>query len=184
MQLNQDKSLIDWDKIQYQDLDLIFKFGKSSNKIGTYESKPFIELPYGLVKIDIPHFIKENDFENCIKEILLSQYDEVDLSSVEANEVIAFILWVREQLEFIYHIETTYLHTEPKPELLASGIQRLDEFGAMTTIDNLAGGDILKYEKIKALPYSEVYQKLKLDKIQAEIREQYEKIITEKAKRK
>lgn len=178
----QHNSLIDWSKADH--LQLILKYGKASNKIGSYTSKPFISLPYGLVKIEIPNLIKDNDFQGCIYAVLSAQFPQVDIETAEANELMAFILWIKEQLEFINHLENKYLHTEPKAELLASGIQKLDEFGALTTIDNLAGGDILKYEKIKALPYSEIYQKLKLDKVQAEIKEKYENIITEKAKRK
>lgn len=167
-----------------EDLDLILKFGKVKNYIGEYRSKDFIELSYGLVKIEIPALLSAGKLNECTDLILKNQYPKFEIKNHLQNDILSFVLWIREQLEFIFNLENAYLHSEPKPDLLASGINRLDEFGAMVVIDNLAGGDILKYEKIKALPYFEIYQKLKMDKIQAEIKEQYEKIMIEKSKRK
>lgn len=164
-------------------LELILKYGKASNTLGQWKSKPFIELPFGLVKIEVPNLLSNGKIQEAIEKILSIQYSDFKLNHSQ-KEIIAFTLWIREQLDFIHQIETTYLHSEPEPELLASGVHRLDEFGALATIDHLAGGDLLKHKKIKVLPYFEVYQKLKLDKIQTEIKKQYEKIITEKAKRK
>lgn len=165
------------------DLDLILRFGKASDKIGKWKSKPLIELPFGLIKIDIPELLRKGKAEDIVIKILKHQYSDFELNYTQ-GEIIAFVLWVKNQIEFINKIENAYLHSEPEPELISSGVHLLDEFGVMVTIDNLAGGDILKYDKIKALPYFEVYQKLKMDKVHNEIKNRYEKIIIEKSKRK
>jgi len=55
-------------------------------------------------------------------------------------------------------------------------------FGAMVTVDNLAGGDVTKWEEVKAMPYETIFAKLLLiktrieyDKRLAEIRERNRK---------
>jgi len=52
------------------------------------------------------------------------------------------------------------------------GNERLSRFGVYNVLDNLANGDVLKYEAIFNLPYAVVMQKLVMNKIKDEI--QYE----------
>ena len=49
------------------DLDFILKYAKSKNTIGKYEALPFIHLPYGIVKKDLPALLKQ---EEILKAIL------------------------------------------------------------------------------------------------------------------
>lgn len=175
-----ENSKIDFSTVSLKDFQRMVKYGKSSDTIGPYKSKAFIELPYGVVKKDLPILQKQDLIQDSIELILNCQFDNVDLSEVPANDFLRFILWIHEQQEFIYTIEKNNLSSELEPELAAAGINRLDEFGSYTTIDSLASGDILKHEEIEKLPYYVVYQKLKLDKIQREIEKKYVEIIKNK----
>lgn len=159
--------------------DFIVRFGKPSDEVQGYKSKPFIFLPFGVVKVQLPELLKQ-DPEKAIKCILECQYNNVDISKATANETASFILWIKEQVDFINTKEAENLQSTPEPELLASGVTKLNEFGAMAIVDSLAGGDILKYDDILALPYHKVYQKMKLDKVNSDIRKKYEKIISKK----
>jgi hypothetical protein len=160
------------------------KYGKSSDAIGIYKSKVFIELPYGTIKKDLPALQKKDDPLETVKLILECQYDNVDLSYVEGNDILRFLLWIKQQQEFIISIEKKHLYSEPEAEMLVAGIERLNEFGEMVTIDSLANGNILEHERIESLPYYQVYQKLKLDKIHREIQKAYNKIKEEQARLK
>ena len=40
--------------------DLIMKYGKASDQLGKYKSKPLIELPYGIVRKDLPALQQRN----------------------------------------------------------------------------------------------------------------------------
>ena len=162
----------------------MLKFWKDSNKIGEYESKPFIELPYGIVKKDLPAYQKRELISESVELIMQIQFPEFKIQNENANDVISFILWIKEQQEFLNEIEKINLHTEPEPEMLASGLQRLNDFGELVTIDALAKGNVLKYAEIQALPYFKVYEKLKLDKVNREIEKNYQKILEEKNKRR
>lgn len=176
----QENSKIDFSTVSLKDFQRMVKYGKPSDTIGPYKSKAFIELPYGVVKKDLPILQKQDLIQDSIELILNCQFDNVDLSNVTGNEFLQFLLWIKDQQEFINNIEKNNLSSIPKAELMAAGIQRLDEFGSYVTIDSLASGDILKHEQIEKLPYYKVYEKLKLDKIQREIEEVYAEIIKNK----
>lgn len=170
--------------IQTNDLQRMLKYGKASDTIGEFTSKAFIELPYGLVKIRIPKLLSEGETEAAVGSIMQSQFVNFDIQNATGNEIVGFFLWVQQQMEHLAYIEKTFLSSDPEPEMLAAGIMKLNEFGEMATIDQLAKGNILEYEKIEALPYFQVYQKLKLDKAHREIEKKYSKIMADKAKRK
>ncbi|CAA7195436.1 hypothetical protein [Chryseobacterium potabilaquae] len=163
---------------------LLLKYGKASANIGGFKSKAFIELPYGMVKKDVPALLKDDKVVEAINLIMECQYEKFELGNSSGNEVFGFLIWILSQYEFIKRIESRHLHSDPDPEMLAAGISRLNEFGEMSVIDNLANGKILEYDRIEALPYFKVYQKLKLDKIIREINKKYQKIIEEKTRKK
>ncbi|WP_228443219.1 hypothetical protein [Chryseobacterium nematophagum] len=163
---------------------LLLKYGKASANIGGFKSKAFIELPYGMVKKDVPALLKDDKVVEAINLIMECQYEKFELGNSSGNEVFGFLLWILSQYEFIKRIESRHLHSDPDPEILAAGISRLNEFGELSVIDNLANGNLLEYDRIEALPYFKVYQKLKLDKIIREINKKYQKIIEEKTRKK
>lgn len=167
-----------------EDINIIWEFGKPKDNIGKYKSKRLIELPYGIVKVDLVEYMKNNELEEGVKAVMECQHEDFNIKKFTIAEIIVFWKWLSKELEFIFNLETNYLSSEPEPEMLAAGINKLNEFGAIATIDQLANGDILKHAQIEKLPYLTVYQKLKLDKAKSEIQKKYTKIIEEKAKRR
>jgi|GEM_PF-2963863 len=177
-----DPSKIDFSTVSLKDFERMVKYGKSSDTIGKYKSKAFIELPFGMVKKDLPLLQKQELLQESAYLILECQFGKVDLSGVSGNEFLQFLLWIREQQSFLSMIEKNNLSSPPEPELMAAGIDRLDEFGSYVTIDSLAKGNILEHERIEKLPYFKVYEKLKLDKIQRDIEKAYLEIMKSKNK--
>lgn len=171
-------------EIATSDFQMMLKFGKASEIIGKWKSRPFIELPYGIVKKDLPNYQKQGLVLETIELILNFQFNDFKIGKASGNEIACFLLWIKDQQEFIRNIELHNLQSEPDTEMLAAGVNRLNEFGELSTIDGLANGNILNYKKIESLPYFEVYQKLKLDKTLRDINKNYEKIMTEKSKRR
>ncbi len=164
--------------------DLIMKYGKASDQLGKYKSKPLIELPYGIVRKDLPALQQRDMLFDSIMLLLKCQYDKVSLKGVTANDMMSFLLWVKKQQEHIYAIEQTYLSSDPEPEMIASGVHKLNEFGVLTTIHQLSGRDPLKHAAIEAMPYYKIYEILKLEKTEKDIHEAYKKIMETKAKNK
>lgn len=61
-----------------------------------------------------------------------------------------------------------------------AGVDRLDLFGYLNTLDSLAGGNVLLYDEIRNLPYSVYFAKLLLNKEVSEYQERYRKILQDK----
>jgi hypothetical protein len=158
-------------------LDYIFKYGKGSNRIGKYESLPFVELPYGVVRKDMITLQKKDLHAEAIMLLLGCQYDKVDLKGISQNDIFNFLVWIKKQHDKIFNMEKFYLKSDPDPHMIAAGVHRLDEFGALATIHTLALNDISKHAFIEGLPYYKVYEVLKLEKVQKEIQKAYAELI-------
>lgn len=174
---------LDLSGLTSEDIDKIFKYGKSSDSIGPYKSKSFIELPYGVVKKDLPMYQREGLVFESVELILGCQYKNLDLSFASRNEIFQFIIWIKEQIAFINDREERYLQSEPDPEMIAAGIDRLNVHGEILTIDSLAKGDILNHKKIEKLPYHQVFKKLLIDKDIRSFEKRYAKVLEAKNKR-
>lgn len=85
-------------------------------------------------------------------------------------------------IEQINELEATRLASEPKEDLIIAGVEILNQYGVLTTIDALAGGDILKWREIECMPWQLVFTKLCMDKDKAEIQDNYVEIIKNKNK--
>lgn len=178
------KETLNLNGITDRELDLIVRFGKPKNTIGRYACKRLIFLPYGLVRKEIPVMQKANRHNDVVIELLKAQHGEdLDLTDVTPNDALAFYLFVRKELEYIQKLEKNYLSSEPEAEMIGAGINELNQFGALATIHSLAGGDILKHKAVEAMSYYEVYQVLKLEKINRDINKRYAEIMAAKNKK-
>lgn len=100
----------------------------------------------------------------------------VDVQNIEVNQAMSFILWIIDELKTIRELESNYLRSDPDVKLLQAGINKLDQFGLMNTLDNLAKGDILKYDLIRELPYNVVFDKQYMEVTKADIEKKLSKI--------
>lgn len=66
---------------------------------------------------------------------------------------------------------------------MVAKIDKLDVFKEVNTIDALAGGDILKWEKVVNLEYELVFVKLYKSKLEAEYQERLSKVLKAKSER-
>lgn len=154
------------------------KYGKRTNTLFDVELEPLIYFPYGFVKIDLPSLLNENNIDEIIN--IICDIKNISVKEIADKEKISLTLWLIDELEAIGSLEQNYLSSQPEPELIAAGIDKLNVFGELNVIDSLAGGDILKHEGIKALPYYSVFDKLRKDSVKREINKNYNKIISKK----
>lgn len=150
----------------------IKKYSKPSNNLCGVIVEDLTFLPYEVVKNDIPNYFKNQEFEKAIYVVLNTINKNITLRKVKRqpnNRKLLFIFWIRNQYDKINELEESYLFNPPDSKLLQAGIKELDVLGDVNTIDSLAGGDILKWEKIRNLPYSEVFNKMLKNTIEARI---------------
>ena len=112
---------------------------------------------------------------------IVAKVQEVKKENIYKLKIIEFfglLNSIRDQLKQIIEAETTGLTSENidyKWEMV-EGSQRMSKFGIYNTLENLSGGDILKYKEIKNLKYSEVFMVLLMKKTASDIRADMAKI--------
>ena len=158
--------------------NFVKKYGKRTNILFDVELEPLIYFSYGFVKIDLPSLLNENNIDEIIK--IICDIKDISVKKITDKEKISLTLWLIDELEAIGSLEQNYLSSQPEPELIASGIDELNVFGELNIIDSLAGGDILKWEQVKQLPYHSIFDKLRKDNIERKINKNYNKIISKK----
>lgn len=163
-------------KIQ-DDYDFIKKFAKRRNGICGVQMDDLTDLPYQTLKHDIPDLFKKGEFEKAM-HLILKHYGKnvtfggvvlfryvrnrilmIRVKKAKNNHKLCFLLWIKEQYERINKTEEKFLYSPPDAKLLQAGIRELDILEDYNLIDTLAQGDILKWKKIRKMPYSEVFNK-------------------------
>lgn len=135
------------------------------------------------LKLSEVEYVKQNiDNMGAITTIFqyLEGVDEKQLMKMKIVNFYGLFNSIMKQLEQILALEEEHLvseHTDFKWEAV-EGSKRLGVLGILPMVDNLAGGDILKYDAILEQPYMTVFRKLMLDRIKSDIQKDMEKIKT------
>jgi len=130
-------------------------------------------------------FIKTNigsgDNDAIIKIISMVQgIKKKEVYELEILEFFGLVNSVKEQIKVIVDNEINHL-SDSIPNLkweAVRGSERLQKFGIYNTLDNLSGGDILKYKSIMKLNYADVFVKLLMDKTKNELNNEMSKTKT------
>jgi hypothetical protein len=165
--------------ISQEDFNFLIKNGKRNSKLCNFDFESLIYTKFGLLKETLPDLFAKNDFEQLFYLMLQDRKQFVfkaDVQKIEVNHAMSFILWLIDEMKTIRELESTYLRSDPDVKLLQAGINKLDQFGLMNTLDNLAKGDILKYDLIRELPYNVVFDKQYMEVTKAEIEKKLSKI--------
>ena len=163
--------------------DFYLEYGKIEPR-DIFKLGSFMDKTFGFVKDIQFYFVYDKKgftwsafFEEMAKETGLTMLELTDRSIFQLN---ACMLYIKDQIETINNIESDYLGHAPTPEQKAANIDRFNSYGPFLQFDALAGGDLLKIDEIKKLPYSVCFTKLKLEADRAEFQNDYNKIINDK----
>ena len=139
-----------------------------SRKLNTakdlFDIGDFTKLTFGQVKDAQYLFSSGVSFEKMFK--FVSQVTKDPYNKIAKQRFFDLCMcrrFVEEQLQEIHKLELNIYHeTDARDE--SAGIDRLAKFGVLIQIDSLAGGDVLKYDLIKELPYNLCFTKLLMQK--------------------
>lgn len=166
-----------------EDLDFLIKNGKRSNIINGIVFETIINMSYWFVKVELPKLLSLGNVANII-DACFKETGQKNKSATKVNEAMSFVLWIRDEIESIHKLETEYLSSPPDMDMLAAGIKDLDELGEINIIDSLAGGDILKWEAVKKLPYYMVFDKQRKTMLEGKINKRLSEVLRSKNKTK
>lgn len=166
-------------QITQEEFNFLVKNGKRSSKLLNFDFDSLIHSSYTIVKEVIPDLLAKCDFEMLFFEMLKDRSEHVfliDVQNISSSEAMAFILWIIDELKSINELESQFLRSDPDVKMLQAGINKLDKFGILNTLDNLAKGDILKYDLIRKLPYRTVFDKQYMEVTKSDIEKRLTKI--------
>jgi len=153
-------------QINQDDFNFLIKNGARSSKLLNFDFESIIYFKWGLLKETLPELFARNDFEQLFFLMLKDRGQNpffIEVQNIEPNKAMSFILWMIDEMKSINELENQYLRSDPDIKLLQAGINELDKFGLNNTLDNLAKGNILDYDKIRQLPYNVVFDKQYLE---------------------
>lgn len=137
------------------------------------------------LKLKHVEHIKQNLYSNQDSELIkiVARVQGLKLKEVFEMKIVEFfgiISSIKVQIDTIAKAEDNRLSpTEINFKWEAvEGDEKMSKFGIYNTLENLSGGDILKYKKIMNLPYSEVFTTLLMKKTASELQKQMDKIKT------
>lgn len=153
-------------------VDIILEFGTRINELEGVKIESLIHLPYKFVKQDLPKLIENSEFEIIAEKIIGKEIIK------DKDKIINFALFVMDEVKKINENESV-LSSIPEPEMIAAGIDRLENFGIYGVARSLTD-DILKVNEILELPYSDVFMALYYNKTTNDIQKNYSEIIKKK----
>ena len=109
-------------------------------------------------------FYEPDHFQELIKYILTF----VTEKDPDVPKFFSFMNYLRKEISLINEIEEAALSYYPTSDEHRAGVERFAKYGYMMPIDSLAGGDVLKYELIKKVPYEVAFTKLSMEKDRAD----------------
>lgn len=166
-------------KITEEDFNFLIKNGKRSSILLNFDFETIIYFSWGLIKEKLPELLTKGDLEQLFFLMLKERGINVfliDVQRLELKEAISFYLWIVDELKSIRELESEYLRSDPDIKLMQAGINKLDKFGLLNTLDNLAKGDITKYDMIRSTPYNVIFDKQFLEITKADIEKKLSKI--------
>ena len=166
-------------QINQDDFNFLVKNGKRSSILLNFEFDSLIYCKWSFVKETLPQLFLKNDFEQLfylmLKDRGLFPFF-VEVQRIKVNEAISFILWLIDEMKSINELESQYLKSDPDIKMLQAGINKLDQFGILNTLDNLAKGDVLKYNAIRQMPYNVIFDKQYMEVVKSDIEKKLSKI--------
>lgn len=141
-----------------------------SNEIGDIRRKTWGQ------KLEAVEALKHDSTVQGIANVV-KIYSEKDCEQLTLNELVPMYLEITNQLTEILKTEKATLEILPTPEQIRAGISEFEKLGIFSAIDDLAGGDPLKYDAVLQLEYSVVYSKLLKNKISHTFACRYEEVM-------
>lgn len=145
-----------------KDYEFIKKYANLKGELCGITLESIIDLPYKVLKKDIPNLFNDSKFDEAIHLILSSYNKKITIKKVikQKNEKkLIFLLWVKKQYEAIEEMEQNYLSNQPDVKLLQAGIKDLDVLGDFVNINNLVKqwNGAYTHEEVESLKYSFIF---------------------------
>jgi len=135
------------------------------------------------MKLKHVDFIKDNLMESDVGIIvkIISMVQKISTKEVYNMEIITLyglLNSIRNQIDTIVQAELNSLcsnHANFKWESV-NGSEKLHKFGIYNTLESVSNGDITKWKSIMNIPYSDIFTKMYMDRVKADLQMEMEQI--------
>lgn len=142
------------------DFEGIKKYAKRTNRLCNVECSSLIELPFMVLKRDLPNLINDGEYEKAMLLVLRCFDKRVTLSKVVKEDNFnktMFLFWMYDEFEKINKLEREYLSGSTSKKLRNAGIDKLNVFGYFNTIDSIAREYGYKHSEVEKMKYSLIF---------------------------
>ena len=130
----------------------------------------FFKLPCGLIK-DTQESLGEKSLVECLENFIF-ELKNIDKKEVARFDLIKFCQiksYFVDQMKTINEVENISLgSTPPTDKQIRAGINEFQKLGNYLQFSDLCGGDILKFDQIRKLPYELFFLELLKRKIKSD----------------
>jgi hypothetical protein len=130
-----------------------------TDPVDEYKVGDLREQPFGLIK-DMQYDIEQGISFTQLLEYIQTITKIKDLKDEPLDKLCRFIAYLKDGIEQILEVEQQTLAYEASDIEVSSGIDRFQGLGVYLQIRSLTGGDVTKYDAVRALPYHLCYTEL------------------------
>lgn len=123
-------------------------------------------------------YIQEKDLLSFLK--LMYGINDKEFNRLDVYNAFATWKWLTSEMFKIYEIEVQELEEDIPDELKDAGLEQLQRFEHVTSLDKMAGGDLTRYDEFLNITYAKVFRKMVMDKVLREINEKYKENVSRK----
>jgi hypothetical protein len=147
------------------------------------ESKRSVYNPIDRFPQVIAHYLYSAITKHSYDEVKAEEFAEIIKSSpmVPCIQIGTFLLAETDRL---YGVELTEFSGPVDDALLEAGIEIFEKYGDVNNLDTLSGGDVTKWNAVKAIDRATVYTKLAKKKDESIFGKAYTEIMNREAKRR
>lgn len=161
-------------KLQPDQIEFLLKNSVRRSSILGYDFEGLHLGSWKFLKETAPILIKTGNFEKLIIEAFKDRGIGIfysDVNNADYNECLYFIFWVIDEIQAINKMEADNLSADPDVKLLAAGINEMNQFGDLNTIDSLVIGwcGAYTHEEVKNMPYHFIFDKQLKTKVETNI---------------
>lgn len=163
------------------DFKNLLEYGKRKSIIDGQEII-ITKLPFCFIKWQFSEFIEQGEMNKAVIKALKKL--KIKHKALTSNDIVSIFLYLYDEIctkdGIIYRLEETYLSSTPDVNMIAAGQNKLSPFNNLMTLFNLANRNILLIEEVSKLPYQMLLDIQTMNKLENEIKENYQNIILKK----
>ncbi|WP_257657711.1 hypothetical protein [Parapedobacter lycopersici] len=162
--------------VEVSEFNVLLKHVRPSDSYGGIKVPEITTWRY----CDVIDFVSDGTVSGIAAKVL--KCTEEELMEMPGKGFLSLLKHLKNEADKIGKLEDQ-LKSDPDPDLMSAGIEKLNPFGVMTVYYSISS-DPRDWDEISELPYNKLWTRLMIDKINKEVQKEYDRIMQWKTKNK